>query len=194
MWLPLPELPRAALALIIWVAVTGGLHDDAWMDTLDAAFAPVPAERRLEILEDPHVGAHAVTGAVLLQIARFAALAAVPAAALPVATVVGRTAMAVSLGLAPPARPEGLGATLSEGARPLPAIAVAAAILAVTAWLWRPLHVPLAVAAGGAAAAVWGLFLARRFGGLTGDGHGSLGVLAELAALWAFVPADLRLA
>jgi len=190
--LPLPPLPRAALALIIWVAITGGLHDDGWMDSLDAAFAPVPRERRLAILRDPHVGAHAVTGGVLLQIARFAALAVVPAAAILVATVLGRTAMSLSVALASPARPDGLGASLATGARPLPPAALGLAILTGIAALSTPVQVALAVLAGGAAANCWGIFLTRRLGGLSGDGHGSLGVVAELVSLWAFVPIVLR--
>src|SRR5206468_8479613 len=57
--LPLPPLPRAALALAAWVMATGALHLDGWADCCDAAFAPPLADaeetrrRRLAILRDP---------------------------------------------------------------------------------------------------------------------------------------------
>ena len=185
---PIPDLPRALLVLVLWVALTGGLHDDAWIDSIDAAFAHVSRERRLEILRDPHVGAHGVTGAILLNLARFAALASVPAYAVLVAPVVGRWAMAASLALATPARDSGLGADMARGAK-LPGTTIIA--LLILSGLAAAFSFPGTLAAalvGGAAAAVWGSFLSRRFGGLSGDGHGSVGVAAEVAALWALIP------
>ena len=40
--------------------VTGGLHVDGFMDTSDAMNSYAPAERKLEILKDSHIGAFAV--------------------------------------------------------------------------------------------------------------------------------------
>lgn len=188
MQLPLPAPARAAVTLGVWIAVTGGLHEDGWMDVLDAVFAPVPRERRLQILKDPHVGAHGATGGVLLQIARFAALIAVPASALLTAPVLGRWAMAVSVAVAPAARSEGLAAELAAGARPIAPSLVALAILIALAGFFSPVAIVGAIMASALVALLWGALLVRRFGGLTGDGHGSIGVAAELAALWAFLP------
>ncbi|HEX8359223.1 MAG TPA: adenosylcobinamide-GDP ribazoletransferase, partial [Longimicrobium sp.] len=50
---PLPALPRAALALAAWVAVTGALHLDGWADCCDAAFAP-PRSTAEETMERRH--------------------------------------------------------------------------------------------------------------------------------------------
>jgi adenosylcobinamide-GDP ribazoletransferase len=78
--LPLPDAPRAVLALALWVLVTGALHVDGWADCCDAAFAPRrgTAEemraRRLEILKDPRVGVFGVVGVVLLLLAKWSAL------------------------------------------------------------------------------------------------------------------------
>lgn len=183
--LPLPPLAAAALALAVWVAVTGGLHEDGWADCMDAAFAHVPTERRLEILDDPRVGAHGVTGTVLLLLLRFAALAAIAPAAVVLAPVVGRWSMAVSLAVAPPVRPTGLGARLARHPRPLSSTALTLAlVLAVAWWTGRPGLVWVWPASGGAAAA-WGWWLVGRFGGLNGDGHGAVGLVAETTALYA---------
>ena len=61
-----PQGPATALLLVAWVALTGALHLDGFVDCCDALFAPVSQERRLEILRDVHVGAFGVTGVVLL--------------------------------------------------------------------------------------------------------------------------------
>src|SRR5919197_4778705 len=81
MVLPLPPLARAALVLALCIGATGGLHEDGWMDCLDAAFAPVTRDRRLAILKDPHMGAHGVTGGIVLLLLRLGGLPPVSAAA-----------------------------------------------------------------------------------------------------------------
>lgn len=185
---PLPPLPRAAVVLALWVGLTGGLHEDGWMDVLDGAFAPAERARRLEILRDPRVGAHGLTGGVVLLLLRFGALAAVPPAAVVTAPVLGRWAMAISLAAVPSARTSGLGAAFSRHPRPWAASAVAVAVLApLAAWAgWG--RVLAAVVLSGLLAAGWAAFLVGRFGGLSGDGHGAVGLLAETAALYAFLP------
>lgn len=51
-------LVAAALPLI----VTGGIHMDGFLDTMDAIHSYGDREKKLEILKDPHVGAFAVIG------------------------------------------------------------------------------------------------------------------------------------
>lgn len=188
--IPIGPTPRAALVLALWVALTGGLHEDGWIDCADAALAPASRQRRLEILKDPRAGAHGVTAVTLLLIMRFAVLIVVPSVALLVAPVVGRWAMACSLAWARPVRATGLGARYAaagvRGVAPsivsigiLSAIALSVAPAATVAW---------AVAAGGVVGFLVAFFLSGRFGGLTGDGHGAVGLASELAALAMFVP------
>ena len=64
---PLSSLPvavRIILSILIPVIITGGFHIDGFMDTEDAMKSYAPAERRLEILKDPHIGAFAVISLV----------------------------------------------------------------------------------------------------------------------------------
>ena len=185
---PLPALPRAALALLVWIVLTGGLHEDGWMDVLDGVFAPVRPQDRLEILKDPRVGAHGATGGGALLLIRFAALAAVAPAAAPVAALLGRSAMALSLATAPPARRTGLGAQFATHPRGIEAsVGAFALLLFLGDWAgWG--RIGLATLFAGIAAVTWSWFLVRRLGGLTGDGHGAVGYLAEVAALLAFLP------
>jgi adenosylcobinamide-GDP ribazoletransferase len=185
--LPLPALPRAAVALALWTLATGALHEDGFLDVADAAFAPVSVERRLEILKDPHVGAHGAVGGALLVVLRFAALAAIVPAAVVVAPVVGRWCMTLTLTALAPARTSGLGAAYATGARWLAPTLVAFALLAPFTLLLGLLPVVTSAATGAAAAFAAASFLVRRFGGATGDVHGACGLIAETAALYGFL-------
>jgi len=184
--LPLPALPRAALALAVWTMLTGALHEDGWMDCADSALAVATRERRLEILKDPHVGAHAATSIVLVMLLRFAALTVTPWSAPLVAATCGRWTMVLTLTRFRAARAGGLGATFARGARALPATVVALLIVALLTAL-SSMRVPVAAACGLAAGLATGAWLAARFGGLTGDGHGASGLAAETVALLAMM-------
>jgi adenosylcobinamide-GDP ribazoletransferase len=50
----------AALAVLLPVFLTGGIHLDGFIDTCDALYSRQPMEKKLEILKDPHVGAFGV--------------------------------------------------------------------------------------------------------------------------------------
>lgn len=193
--LPLPPLPRAALALAAWVVVTGALHLDGWADCCDAAFAPArpdpeaTRERRLAILKDPHVGVFGVAGVGLLLLGKWSALAHAPALAPLVAAPVARWVMVYALRAHPPARSTGLGAALAGSVRLWGATAVLLALLLpLVGTSELPFRLATAVVAGGAAGLVAARLLAERFGGVTGDVCGAAGEAAELAALWAFLP------
>ncbi len=186
--LVLPPLPLAALVLACWVAVTGALHLDGWVDCCDALFAARPPEDRLEILRDVHVGAFGVVGGVVLLLVKFVALASLPAGwpALFLSPTLGRWAMVYAIVRYPYARPQGLGTVLKErtGLRGL-LVATAVALVAVAVGrVWAGLM---------AFAVAWGLtvlfsrWVLGRLPGLTGDVYGALCELVETAVLlvWA---------
>lgn len=50
----------AAGATVLPLLITGGIHMDGYMDTVDALASHQPKERKLEIMKDPHCGAFAV--------------------------------------------------------------------------------------------------------------------------------------
>lgn len=192
---PLPSLPRAALALAVWVLVTGALHLDGWADCCDAAFAPpraTPEEtraRRLAILKDPHVGVFGVAGVGLLLLAKWSALSEVGPGAPLVAAPLARWVMVYTLRGYPAARPDGLAATLGRTVPLALATALAAAVLVPLTLLSPvPVRMAIAVALGTLAGLVAAEILAGRFGGVTGDVLGAAGEVTELAVLWAFLP------
>ena len=53
-------MAKAAAVIIINILITGGIHIDGYMDTMDALHSYQPAGRKLEILKDAHIGAFAV--------------------------------------------------------------------------------------------------------------------------------------
>lgn len=69
MWLILERvgfgmLFQAAILTAVPVLVTGGIHVDGFLDTMDALSSWQPKERKLEILKDSHTGAFAIIGGV----------------------------------------------------------------------------------------------------------------------------------
>lgn len=59
------QIFTAAVATVLPLLVTGGIHMDGYLDTVDALSSYQPKEVKLKILKDPHCGAFAVmAGAV----------------------------------------------------------------------------------------------------------------------------------
>jgi len=62
----------AAVAALLPLFVTGGIHLDGFCDTVDALSSHQTREKKLEILKDPHTGAFAVMGCVAYLLLTFA--------------------------------------------------------------------------------------------------------------------------
>ena len=196
--LPLDAGPRAALALVLWVVITGGLHLDGWMDCCDAAFAPpgptaaATRQRRLDILGDPHAGTFGVAGLILLLLGKWTALVSAPAFLPLLAASVARWGMLLPLRLYAPARTTGLAAAHAGKVSlrlPTFSLAVAAALpLLVLGIVQAPGPLVVAVLAGGMAAVWTAAWLSRRFGGVTGDVCGATGEATEFLILWSMLP------
>ena len=69
-----PPFVAGVIALVTWVALTGGLHLDGLADCCDGLFASVSPERRLEIMKDPRTGAFGVIGLILVLLLKAGAL------------------------------------------------------------------------------------------------------------------------
>jgi len=70
----MPHLTRSALLVMLWIALTGGLHLDGAIDTADGLAVPEP-ERRLAVMRDSVTGAFGVMAAVAIVLLKVAALA-----------------------------------------------------------------------------------------------------------------------
>jgi adenosylcobinamide-GDP ribazoletransferase len=193
--LPLPAGPRAALALAGWVVATAALQLDGWAHCCDAAFAPPRGDaeatrlHRIQVLTDPRLGVFGTAGVALLLLAKWSALAHVPAFAPLVAAPLARWGMVHALRTYVPARGEGVGASLAGDVPLWTATWIAIAVLGLITFASPdPSRTAMAVAVGTGASLVAAAFLVDRFAGITGGVLGAACELAELAVLWAFLP------
>ena len=193
--LGLSSLLLAAVATVLPIAVSGGIHMDGFCDTLDALSSHAPAEKKLEILKDPRAGAFAVIGCSTYLLLSFGfwhealgegmhiyALALVP--------VLSRALSALAVVTFKGARKDGLLAAFRGAAD----VRCVRAVSALWVLLCGGAMAVLSPCAGGAALAAAGLtFLYyrimayREFGGATGDLAGFFVQICELACLAAAV-------
>jgi adenosylcobinamide-GDP ribazoletransferase len=160
----------ALAALVVWIVVTGALHLDGLGDIADASGAAhKDRERLLAVLGDPHVGSFAVVAIALQLIAKLVllhalldhgALAAI--ALVPFAARIGPLIWSRAL----PDLHAGLGSRFRNAVRPVDfliwSLAFVAAVWISPSLLTAPLIFLL-----------WGWWLTRRIGGISGDSHGA---------------------
>ena len=182
-----PAAVAGVLTLIVWVALTGGLHLDGLADCCDGVLASASVERRLEIMKDPHIGAFGVIGLILVLLLKAATLTSLTSLSSPgilLATSLARWWI-LPAGFLPQARPSGMGADFALGFRRSFLFWGALIPLAI-ALLLGPRGLVAALAGLGAAASV--IWLARsRIGGVTGDVFGMIVEIVEVAVLTAFL-------
>jgi adenosylcobinamide-GDP ribazoletransferase len=181
-----PPLLGSVLLISLWKVLTGGIHLDGLADVLDG-LAGLDAERRVAIMRDSQIGAFGAAGLVLCLLIATAALDALPAGrhsgVLLLAPAVGRLAPLLIGPLLPAATPgQGAGASFLEGLSPWAAPVCVAGIWILATLLlgsWGGLVLSLALGS----VLLWAVWLASRFGGITGDALGSSVELGELATL-----------
>jgi len=181
-----PGLVTGIITLVVWVALTGGLHLDGLADCCDGLFASATPERRLEIMKDPRLGAFGGMGLILVLLLKAAMLASLtPATSLGILLAASLSRWCVlPAGLLPLARPSGMGADFVGGLRHW-FIFVSALLpfgLAAASG-WRGV---ISLPAGLGAAALVLLLAKSRIGGVTGDVFGAVIEVVEVSALLVF--------
>lgn len=185
----------AAVATAIPVVISGGIHLDGFCDVSDALASHAPAERKLEIMKDPHIGAFGVMACVLCLLLTFGLWTQYrfhprTAGVLAAGFVLSRSLSGFTVVSMRCAKPSGLASLFAENA----AKGRVRALLAVLALLCAAVMLALSPPAGAAgllAALVVLLhyrWLAYRcFGGITGDLAGYFLTVCEAAVLAAAV-------
>ena len=180
-----PGWLSALLLVVLLSLLTRGLHLDGLADTADALGSGQPRERALEIMRDPRLGTFGVLAllvALSLKVAFLAALALeIRGEALLLFPMLARWPIVWAVATQPAAveRP-GLGRSFSDQVG-RPQVALATAITIVAAWLlYGPAGI-LLLSLAGIFAVAGQFYLARRFGGITGD---TLGALIEATEVW----------
>ena len=160
----------ALAGLIMWVAVTGALHLDGLGDIADACGAVHKGrDRLLTVLADPHVGSFGVVAIGLQLIAKLLLLHSLaerammlPLLLIPFAARIGPLIWARAL----PSLHAGLGARFADAVGPVH-ITLWISLLILFAW-WLPALLAAPIVIG-----LWGLWISRKLGGISGDGHGA---------------------
>ncbi|MDQ3932934.1 MAG: adenosylcobinamide-GDP ribazoletransferase [Actinomycetota bacterium] len=191
------QLVGAGLVLAVDLLVTGGMHLDAVGDVADGVASRLPPFEAQTVMREPQIGAVGAATLGTTLIVRFALIAAalsVPAT-LVAAPAAGRAAMVWALGRLPEA-PGSIGTALAPLA--VPAVrAAAVALVAVVAATALALsgQPPARLVTGGLVAATAAVIIselsarwwARRFGFLSGDAIGAIGIAVELVVLTALL-------
>jgi len=193
-WAAGPYLPhqlQASLLIFVMVMLTGGIHLDGFMDSIDGLFSGRPSEKKLEIMRDSRVGAFGVIGVICLLLLKFNLLAGIPNLVLIklliVVPALSRWNMTFAVVVFPYARPEGLGTIYKEysGTKELIwATVFAAAIAGLVLGVYGILIMVL----GAAITYLLGIKITKELGGLTGDIYGFISELSEVMLLLAAYP------
>lgn len=169
------DLMRAAGAVMIPVFVTGGIHLDGFLDTMDAWHSYQPKEEKLRILSDPHTGAFAVIGTVGLFICNlgiWSDLSQESVACLLPGFVLSRALSGFSVAVFPCAKNTGLASMFQSVAhRKTVAVVCVMEAVAVTGVLvfLSPLRCICMVLAAFGTLLFYRQLAGKQFGGITGD-------------------------
>jgi adenosylcobinamide-GDP ribazoletransferase len=175
--------------ILLEIIITGGLHCDGLMDTIDGIFSGKSRERMLEIMKDSRVGAFGAMSFCLLIFVKYSLIMDIDPTLLPLAIlvmpIVGRTAVVAGITLYPYARAEGLGKVFYQSAHKytLYVAGLCSALLLI------PLGqlVMISGVAGIAFALLFSEYVSKRLGGLTGDVYGAIIELTEIVTLLVFI-------
>lgn len=184
----LPASVTAAIMLILWVFVTGGLHIDGLADSADAWLGGLgDTERSLSIMKDPRCGSGALAAVVCLLIGKYACLQYLLEQnhyqALLVIPMLGRMASLLIFRTTIYVRSNGSANNFLHGLNKT-SIDKALLIYLLLVILLTSFHTSLVIISLSAVA--WFLLrrlMLKRLGGCTGDTAGATVELIELSAL-----------
>ncbi|MBQ7629905.1 MAG: adenosylcobinamide-GDP ribazoletransferase, partial [Selenomonadaceae bacterium] len=111
----------AAISFALPIIITGGIHCDGFIDSIDGLFSGREREKILEIMKDSRVGAFGAVSLVLLAALEISALIellklsiAWSLAAIFSAPIISRLMMVITIGKFPYARREGMGKAFAK--------------------------------------------------------------------------------
>ena len=178
---------RGVVFTLIPIIITGGIHMDGFMDTMDALGSWGDREKKLEILKDSHAGAFAILGMGCYLMWSVAVWSELPAEVLRVcgvSFVLSRALSGYSVVTFPAARNSGLLKMFQDGAqkkvvRITMCLYVAAAVIMMAVMNARAMT---GAVTGVMIAFLYYIVVSRKqFGGVTGDLAGFFLETAELA-------------
>jgi len=189
----LPSFIVNVFIIIALLLFTGALHVDGFIDTCDALFGRGTPQERWRIMSDSRVGSFGVVGAFCLLLLFYVSLGEIAEAYRTVALILmpalSRWSMVYAIFAFPYAKPAGLGKAFEEQANwrklalaTLLVLASTLGLLIIKGLVFIFVGLTLVFAVWVIAAAL-GLFLKRKFDGLTGDSYGAINEVTQVAVL-----------
>jgi adenosylcobinamide-GDP ribazoletransferase len=185
-----PPALAALCALIAMISATGAMHEDGLADFADGLGGDTK-ERSLSIMRDHQIGAYGVIALVLSLATRATTVALIAEpravmAALIAADAGSRLSAVLIMAALPPARTDGLSA--SVGSPPVGLSAIALGLTCIIAWLLLPFAIALLLILSAIVSAIFiGRLALLRLGGQTGDVLGAGSQVCECLALMVLV-------
>ncbi|MBR2775218.1 MAG: adenosylcobinamide-GDP ribazoletransferase [Selenomonadaceae bacterium] len=187
-----------AIGFATLIILTGGIHCDGLMDSVDGLFSGREREKILLIMKDSRAGSFGVVAMILVAVLEVSTLTELAqlstwwlCAAIYSAPIIARLMMVVTIGAFPYARADGMGKAFAKFTTRRTILFAAGETLL----LLLPLVVSEMFFLSAAVASVVALIVAWKFasfstekiGGVTGDIYGAITTLAELSALITFL-------
>ena len=173
--------------MCIPLLVSGGIHMDGFMDTVDALSSHAPREKKLEILSDPHTGAFAVIYMAVYLIMNVALVYEIYSAGalltLCPVYILSRSVSALCAVTMRSARENGMLSSYTKTARKtavnitMPIVALCSGIAMV---IISPVSGAFAIGIGLLWILIYCIWVKKAFGGVTGDTAGFFLQLFEL--------------
>ena len=175
-----------ALLVAALLVLTRGIHTEGFLDSCDGLLGGNCPARRLEILDDTHVGAFAVIGGTALLLMKWTLLVGIPDEArtglLVLFPCLSRFGMLTTMSVFPYARREGI-ATAFQLGRTRWQIMVGFLTTVLASGVMVGVAGLFLVAAAMTVSLVLGWWIARMLGGMTGDTYGAVNEGAEVVTL-----------
>lgn len=176
------------LIVLLCIILTGGLHCDGFMDTMDGIFSGRSRERMLEIMKDSCVGSNGVVAFVLLILCKWILIVDLAPEKLFMALflmpILGRLAMVMGIVLFPYARADGLGKAFAQYATKKSLLFASIVVLFFISFFGQPaIYALVAIILF----TIWiASYITKLLGGLTGDVYGAITELSEVVVLFIF--------
>ena len=178
----------ASVLTALPILLTGGIHMDGFLDTVDAKSSYQSKEVKLEILKDPHTGAFAIIYGIVYLLLSFGLFSEVHSKAVPfiaLGYVFSRILSGLSVTVFKKAKKEGMAASSADAAgNQVKWILIAELLCCMIGYLLLyPFYGGSCIVAGLGCFYYYKRMAYRTFGGITGDLAGYFLQLCELLIL-----------
>lgn len=197
-YLGINSLLFSAIACVIPIIVSGGIHLDGFCDVIDAQGSCAPKEKKLEIMSDPHIGSFAAIGLGVYFILQFGLFSCIDSFRATAVVALGyslsRTLSSLCSIAFKSAKNDGSLQSFVESADKYVSIIILSILLAVISA--GMLFIDFIAGASALVLAVFALvffrfFSYKNFGGITGDLAGFFLQICEIVVLLGAAAAEI---